>query len=192
MIAPVMPYINKAINLFRGFITFRKAISGNGISVCRGMELRGPEYMSIGDNCYFGPNCRIEAWNRYNSQTYSPSIEIGNNVHINSTCHIGSINRITIEDDCLFGSHVMLIDHAHGTSTYNDMLMHPSKRDLYSKGSIVIGRRCWLCENVVVLPSVHIGEGCIIGANSVVTKDVPPFSVAVGNPAIVVKRSCSQ
>ena len=106
---------------------------------------------------------------------------------INSTCHIGSINSVVIGNYCLFGSHVLIIDHSHGNSAESEINLHPSNRNLYSKGPISIGDRCWLAENVVVLPNVNIGEGCIIGANSVVTHDIPAFSVAVGNPAKVVK-----
>mgnify|MGYP002627281243 CR=1 FL=1 len=100
---------------------------------------------------------------------------------------IGAINKIVIGDECLLGSHVMIIDHSHGKNEFEEMKIHPSSRDLFSKGEIVIGEKCWLCENVVILPGVHIGECCVIAANSVVTKDIPAYSVAAGNPARVVK-----
>ena len=153
-----------------------------------GLILKGNKYIAIGDNCYFGKDCRIEAWDSYNNLQFEPRIIIGNRVRINSTCHIGAINCIRIGDDCLIGSHVMIIDHSHGKNTPEEMAYHPADRDLYSKGPVVIGDRCWLSENVVVLPNVHIGKGSVIGANSVVTKNIPEYSVAVGNPARVVKR----
>ena len=144
--------------------------------------------MTIGDDCYFGPDCRIEAWNLYNGITFDPHIEIGRDVRINSTCHIGAIRHVKIEEECLLGSHVTIIDHGHGRGVYNEMIQHPSNRDLYSKGEVIIGSRCWICENVTILPGVHIGECCIIGANAVVTKDMPSYSVIAGNPAKVVRK----
>lgn len=56
------------------------------------------------------------------------------------------------------------------------------------KGDTVIGNDVWIGQNVTFLPGVHVGDGCIIGANSVVAKDIPPYSVVVGNPARVVRR----
>jgi len=86
------------------------------------------------------------------------------------------------------GSHVTIIDHSHGKNLLEELSTHPSERDLYSKGEVTIGDYCWLCENVVVLPGVHIGSGTTIGANAVVTHDIPNNCVAVGNPARVVKK----
>ena len=144
----------------------------------------------MGESCYVGHKCRIEAWDSYLDDLFSPIINMGNNVKINSNCHIGAINMIEIGDDCLFGSNLMLIDHSHGETTFNNSKIHPCERKLYSKGKIIIEERCWLAENVVVLPGVTIGEGSIIGANAVVTKNIPKYSVAVGNPAKVVKTIC--
>lgn len=56
---------------------------------------------------------------------------------------------------------------------------------------IFIGDDCWIGGDVIILPGVRIGEGCTIGAGSVVTRDVPPFSVAVGSPCRVVRRVVS-
>lgn len=67
--------------------------------------------------------------------------------------------------------------------------MHPNVRPLYSKGPIVIGNNVWIGEKVAVLGGVKIGDGAIIGANAVVTHDVPPYSIAVGCPAKIIKRN---
>lgn len=62
------------------------------------------------------------------------------------------------------------------------------ERSMYSKGPVVIGNNVWLGNNVCVMPGVTIGDGAIIGANSVVTHDIPAYSVAAGIPAKVIKQ----
>ena len=64
----------------------------------------------------------------------------------------------------------------------------PPTDELPIKGDTVVGNDVWIGQNVTVLPGVHIGDGAIIGANSVVASDVPPYTVAVGNPCRVVKQ----
>lgn len=64
----------------------------------------------------------------------------------------------------------------------------PKLENLPLKGDTVIGNDVWIGENVTILPGVHIGDGAIIGADSVVAKDIPPYSIAVGNPCHVVKK----
>lgn len=66
--------------------------------------------------------------------------------------------------------------------------MAPHESELPNKGDIIIGNDVWIGQNVTILPGVHIGDGAIIGLNATVAKDVPPYSIAVGNPAKVVKK----
>lgn len=161
--------------------------SDESISIGGGCRFKGLDCIFVGEECYFGPNCRVEAWKDFGEQHFSPRIVIGKRVRINSNCHIGSINQIEIGDGCLLGSNVMIIDHAHGGGSAQELLEDPTNRELCSKGPISIGARTWICENAVILPNVRIGEGCTIGANAVVTHDVPDFSTVVGNPAKIVK-----
>ena len=64
----------------------------------------------------------------------------------------------------------------------------PKKEDLPYMGDTVIGNDVWIGQNVTFLPGVHVGDGCIIGANAVVGSDIPPYSIAVGNPAKVIRK----
>ena len=64
----------------------------------------------------------------------------------------------------------------------------PSLTDLKLKGDTIVGNDVWIGQNVTVMPAVHIGDGAIIGANSIVAKDIPPYSVAVGNPCEVKRK----
>lgn len=63
----------------------------------------------------------------------------------------------------------------------------PLFRPLFSKGPVIIGKNVWIGDKATILPGVTIGDGSIIGANSVVTKDVPAYSVVAGNPAKIIK-----
>lgn len=161
---------------------------GQGSLFSGDLNILNGKYITIGDKCYIGPESRIEAWDKYNNIKFNPEIIIGNDVRINSRCHIGAINKIIVGNQCLIGSNVMIIDHSHGRNTPKELDLHPGDRDLYSKGPIIIGEKTWLCENVVVLPNVKIGKCCVIGANAVVTKNIPDYSIAVGNPAKIVKK----
>lgn len=118
----------------------------------------------------------------------NPRIIIGNDVNIESDCHISAINEVVIENNVLIASFVYISDHSHGNISAKEMDIPPLKRELYSKGPIRICKDVWLGEKVIVLPGVTIGEGSVIGAGSVVTKNIPPFCVAVGNPAKVIKE----
>lgn len=82
----------------------------------------------------------------------------------------------------------MITDHYHGNTKklHEISAIMPNMRPLTSKGPVYIGENVWIGDGVVVLPNVTIGTGAIIGANSVVTRDIPAYSVAVGVPAKVI------
>lgn len=146
-----------------------------------------PKHIEIGENFIAGPGLRIEAWDKFYDQRFQPSIEIGNNVCINWNCHIGAISCIEIHDNVLVGSNVLITDHFHGSINNEDLLQTPATRPLVSEGRVVIEQNVWIGEGVAILFGVRIGEGSIIGANSVVTKDVPKFSVVAGVPGRILR-----
>lgn len=151
-------------------------------------SFRGERYISFGQHCYVGEDCRIEAWDAYGEQRFHPSIVFGDGTRIAGGGHIGAIRSITFGKDVLVGRNVFITDHAHGDSSAGQQTMAPNNRPLYSKGPVTIGDRVWICEYAIILPNVTIGDGAIIAAGAVVTKDVPAGCVAAGNPARVVKR----
>lgn len=156
--------------------------------IARPLHLKGGSYVSVGDNFIAGVGSRIEAWDSYAGEEFNPQIVFGDNVCLNFDCHIGAINRIEIGDNVLIGSRVSIVDHNHGNSSADELQVAPIKRKLYSKGPIVIHNNVWLCENVVVLPGVTIGQNTVVAANSVVTESLPENCIAAGIPAKVIKQ----
>lgn len=153
-------------------------------------KLDGIKYMHIGKNFVSGKDLRLEAVVKYNNKLYAPKIVIKDNVNINDFVHIGCTNYIEIGNNVLMASKIYISDHNHGYysgDNQSNPLVKPVKRIVSNCKSVIIGDNVWIGENVAILPGVKIGEGSIIGANSVVTKDIPKYSIAVGNPARVVK-----
>lgn len=148
--------------------------------------VKGHQYISFG-SFMARPGLRIECWDKYMGRFYTPSIIIGENVCFNFRCHIGAIDKIVIGNNVLIGSQVLITDHSHGSSSEDDLGIPPAERCLSSKGPVIIEDNVWIGEGVCVLPNVKVGRNSIIGANSVVSHDVPPFSVVAGNPAKVIK-----
>lgn len=185
-------------NLSKGVNYFFKAVYSNcvrrvfskigpGAHIEFPAVINGGAHMTVGAKFHASARLRLEACAKFGGQTFSPSVTIGDNVDFNYDCHIGCINKIVIGDNVLAASKVLIMDHSHGEITAADMALPPSARKLVSKGPIVIGKNVWIGEGAAILAGVTIGESSIIGANAVVTRDVPPFSVAAGNPARVIK-----
>lgn len=151
------------------------------------LGLTGGNYISIGDNCYIYKNVQISAWDSYQDQKFTPDITIGNNCGIGAYSHISAINGIHIGNNVRTGKNVLIIDNAHGASERELLDINPRQRPLVSKGPVVIEDNVWIGEKASIMPGVRIGRGSIIAANSVVTHDVPPYSVVGGNPAKIIK-----
>lgn len=147
----------------------------------------GSEYMEIHDGTCVGRRVMLQATNQYGGENFFPQIMIGNNCNIGDDSNIQCCNSIKIGDGVRLGRKVMINDTSHGTFSRNQLDIQPNKRPLMSKGPIVIDDNVWIGEMVCILGNVHIGKGAVIGAGSIVTKDIPPYSLAVGSPAKVIK-----
>lgn len=152
------------------------------------MKLKGLKYISLGDGTFIGSGVQLTAWDSHNGKHSAPSIVIGNHCAIREHCHITAINSISIDDNLFTGTNVLITDNSHGMSIREHMSLPFTERPLYSKEPVVIGNNVWLGNNVCVMPDVTIGDGAIIGANSVVTHDISAYAVAVGIPAKIIKQ----
>lgn len=155
--------------------------------------LVGAKYISIGDKTFFDKHLYLTAWDSYQSkestQTFTPSISIGSNCHFGSFNHITAINSIIIGDNLLTGKCVTITDNSHGSTDFEHLSIEPVLRPLVSRGPIKIGHNVWIGDKATILPNVTIGDGAVIAANAVVTKNVPAYAVAAGNPARIIKRN---
>lgn len=162
-----------------------------GIYIKLGTKITGAKYIKIGKQFGAGSDFWIDAIDEYCGEKYRPQIKIGKNVSLSSLCHIAAINKIEIGSDVLIGSRVHITDHSHGNYTENNFSDSPDSiplfRKLYSAGPVKIGNKVWIGDGVVILPNISIGDGAVIGAGSVVTKNVLAGEMVAGVPARTIK-----
>jgi lipopolysaccharide O-acetyltransferase len=155
----------------------------------QGLRIYHPESITIGKNFSAGKHLWVESVNG------SGVIRIGKNVNLSDRVHIGSMTSISIGDGTLIGSDVLITDHSHGDTfrpDHSELSTPPTRRPLRSQGPVVIGSNVWICDGVRILPGLSIGNGSIIGANSVVNTDVPSHEIWAGVPARRVRSLLSE
>ena len=113
---------------------------------------------------------------------YGSHIEVGKNFFANYNCTIIDVAKVKIGDNCQMAPNVAIYTAGHP--------VHPVSRNFaYEYGiEVTIGDNVWIGGNTVILPGVHIGSNTVIGAGSVVTKDIPDWVVAAGNPCKVIRQ----
>lgn len=151
--------------------------------------IRGRSYIDFGESLTTGVGCRFDCFAGNNPMGIK--IKFGKNVQINDYVHIVAMQNIIIGDNVLMASHIFISDNSHGFykgDKQDSSPDTPPTERQYSTSPIIIGKNCWIGEGVVIMPGVEIGEGCVIGAHSIVNKSIPPKTIAVGAPAIVIKK----
>ena len=176
--------------LYTMWISYFIGRIGQNCLICPPCKLwgGGSKRIVIGDNTVIQSHCILGCWLKYAGDTFTPKIKIGSNCNIGEYTHISAINNIKIGNGVLTGRYVYIGDNSHGGFSREEMLIQPIKRRLVSKGEIIIGDNVWIGDKATILAGISIGQGAIIGANAVVTRDVPPFSIVGGNPARIIKQ----
>jgi acetyltransferase-like isoleucine patch superfamily enzyme len=147
--------------------------------------LYGEEYIELGEGCIIGPYCSLSAGVMPGQVIdHSPVVTIGDRVLIGKGSGIVAHHTVEIGDDVFTGHHVYITDANHG---YEDRTQ-PIGKQFAPTRPVRIGSGSWLGHGTVVLPGSDIGRNVVVGAGSVVTGALPDFSVAVGNPARVIRR----
>jgi len=153
------------------------------------IDIRGKKYIDFGRGLTTGKYCRIECYPI--QKNWGGVLLIGNNVQMNDFVHITAAESVKIGSNVLLASKIYISDIAHGSykGDANDASpeMAPISRNP-TTNPVVIEDNVWIGELCSILPGVHIGKGSVIGANSVVTKNIPENCIAVGNPAKVIKK----
>ncbi len=170
----------------------RLGARGQGSLVRMPSMFHHPERVFIGRDSTIHPYCRIEVITE-NPHLEGPPlperaarIEIGDRVVINSFTHFGAMSRITLGNDVGIASGVCIEDHHYVYEGASED--RPLKKQPFTVADVVIEDGAMIGEHVTVLAGVTIGRNSWIGANAVVTKDIPPYSIAAGVPARVIRR----
>ena len=139
----------------------------------RGMQLLDLTGMQHGKGVYFEPPFHCE---------YGSHITVGENFYANVGCVMLDVAKITIGSNVMFGPNVSIYTAGHP--------IHPDSRNSgYEYGiAVTIGDNVWIGGNCVILPGVNVGNDVVIGAGSVVTKDIPDRVCAAGNPCRVIRE----
>jgi acetyltransferase-like isoleucine patch superfamily enzyme len=179
------PDLRKLIFLASGVeIRNRRMITfGAGVTLGRGVMIDGlsEEGVEIGDRVNIGPYSIIEATSVITH--IGKGCKIGANSAVGAFSTIGAAGGVYIGRDVIMGQRVSFHSENHNF----DRIDQPIRMQGVTREGIVIEDDCWIGANVTFLDGAHVGEGCVIGAGAVVRGHIPPYSIAVGVPARVVK-----
>ncbi len=163
------------------FLRFRDFKFGSVL--CKPRLLINAKKISIGKATKIERDAVLYCVSTYHNQAYNGIIVIGNNCYINSTFNITCTGYVKIEDNVTIAYNVSIFDNIHGT---DPSIGNYNRQPLIKRPQITIADGAWIGANCFIMSSV--GKCSIIGANSVVTKPVPDYCIAAGNPARVIKR----
>lgn len=138
-----------------------------------------PESIKMGNGVSIFASARIEGVFNYLGESFNPEIVIGDRVSIQQNLHLTCANSVYIEDDVAIAANVTISDIIH---PYLDITLPIEQQPLQFE-SVRIGRGSKIYNNVVITPGVQLGKNCVVGANSVVTRSFPDYSIIYGSPA---------
>ena len=179
----------------RGFYHTFIMYFSNFISVLRGLRYKIFYFKNIKSSIFFiqsrskmdifSNKCRIIikpfVFIRRNTTIridHKGQLILGDKVFINDNCSINCIDKIEIGEYTKIGPGVSINDNDHNFRKTGDGRM--------LTGEVIIGKNVWIGDKATILPGVTIGDGVIVGANSVVTKDIPHYKIAIGCPAKII------
>ena len=145
------------------------------------VRLVGEGRISIGRDVFVGSGAWLQV---IGTEGELPTLSIGDGTSMAGGCIISAVRRVSIGRAVLLARNVYIADHGHA---FEDIHRPVLEQGVTGIDPVEIGDGAWLGENVVVCPGVRIGRGTVVGANAVVVRDVPDYSVAVGAPAKVLR-----
>lgn len=179
----LLSIINKVKNAYLYiFDDCRFGYLGNKSRIIKPMRILGKRRIFIDSNVLILNQARLETIREWNNEKLNGKINIGKGTSIEQCCHIVAAKEVSIGNDCVFSAFVYISDCSHKFVS-SEKIMDTS----LDVNPVCIGNHVFIGIGSCILPGVHIGNNVVIGANSVVTSDVPDDSMAVGSPARVIK-----
>jgi acetyltransferase-like isoleucine patch superfamily enzyme len=158
---------------------------GNGTLICPPLQSFNIKEMHVGNNSRISEHCWIQCINNYQGREFAPELKIGDDVHIGRFAHIIACDKMKIGNGVVIAERVYISDNLHGFEDLDSPIM---QQPLKQPGPVIIEDEVWIGNGACILPNVTIGKHSIIGSNAVVTKDIPPYCVAAGVPAKIIKQ----
>ncbi len=166
------------------FARMKFASIGKRSCIYKPLFVHGKKYIHLGSRVTFLHNARIEAIDAYGTQKFKPLIEIGDNTTFQQNLHMISAGTLKIGHDCVFSSYVYISNCNHDASGVDVNVLNAP---LIVKDTTV-GNYCFVGTGAKIMAGVHLGDNVVVGANAVVTKDVPSYCTVAGVPARIIKR----
>lgn len=149
-----------------------------------GVEIQGlsRQGLTFGFNVSIGAGTMIRPSSYYGG-TVGEGLIVGDRSSMGASCFVGCSGLIVIGNDVMLGPGVRIFSENHRFDSENTTI----KSQGVERGTVTIGDNCWIASGVTITTNVRIGDGVVIGAGSVVTKDIPAYSIAAGSPARVIR-----
>ena len=177
-------YERIVIRLFTAFVRRQFGSCGKGVIVEPPFKYKNLQHIALGKDVMIKHYCWISAI-ASQEETSTPKIIIKAHTQIGMGATISAVRQIVLEEYVLLARNVYISDHGHSFEDLETPIMFQGLRDI---SPVTIGEHTWIGQNSCIMPGVRIGKHCVVGANSVVTRDLPDYCVAVGSPARVIRQ----
>lgn len=179
-IAKIFLYLKNKIEIMKNNLFY--GAKGRKSKIIKPMRIIGKRFICIGDSVHILNDARIEAISEYAGVKLNPKLVIGDRTTIEQNCHIIAASELIIGSDCMFSAFVYIADCNH--QFISGIRVHDAELKVQKT---TIGNGVFIGIGARIMPGVRLGNNCVVGANAVVTHDVPDRAVVAGIPAKIIK-----
>lgn len=180
IISKIFRFLKNKIEIMKNNLFYGS--KGRNSKIINPMRIIGKRFMCIGESVHILDAARIEAISEYAGVKLSPKLVIGDRTTIEQNCHIIAASELIIGSDCMFSAFVYIADCSHRFNLRGRI--HDSELDIKKT---TIGDGVFIGIGARIMPGVTLGNNCVVGANAVVTHDVPERAIVGGIPAKIIK-----